>query len=293
LTTGISVVVVRWRGGDEVARCLASIRDQGGPRVEKTVLVDSGSGDGGAAGLADAFPDVDVLELEVNRSFAWAANRGVEETRSPLLAVLNPDTQVRPGCFDLLAEHLENHPQVAGCVPLLISPNGRSQHRWQLRDLPTIFRLATGRAGRPAFVQRAPGAETPVAQPAAASWLVRRSVWDALGGFDPQFAPAWWEDVDFCRRLADGVRTGSVRADTGFEVVPAARMIHEGGSSLSSLPDDRFVAMYHRNLVRYVHRHHASSAARIVPLIRLSLRLRAFAKPRRSRSYLAAREAIR
>ena len=33
--------------------------------------------------------------------------------------------------------------------------------------------------------------------------MMRRDVWKKLGGFDEQFYPVWFEDVDFCRRAVD------------------------------------------------------------------------------------------
>jgi GT2 family glycosyltransferase len=42
-----------------------------------------------------------------------------------------------------------------------------------------------------------------VEQPAGAFLMTRRDVWDQLGGFDQDFHPVWFEDVDFCRRAAE------------------------------------------------------------------------------------------
>ena len=39
-----------------------------------------------------------------------------------------------------------------------------------------------------------------VEQPAEHFFMVRRAVWQELGGFDEGFFPLWFEDVDFCRQ---------------------------------------------------------------------------------------------
>ncbi len=291
MTADTLAVVVRWRGGDEVRACLASILARGGPRLAATVLVDSGSGDGGAENLAAEFPTVRVVALEENLGFAYAANRGAAEGGEPRLLLLNPDTELLPGSLDELARGLDRRPATAGTVPLLEGADGASQHRWQLRRLPTAFRLATGRPGAPAF-QAPPTTEEPVAQPAAAAWLVRRSIWQALGGFDESFAPAWWEDVDFCARLEKRRQTDSFPATEGFVVQPAARILHHGGSSVASLGDEAFLSAYHRNLVRYVSLHHPQHASTILACLRLTLRIRAIAQPRRRRAYRAALSSV-
>ena len=287
MTADTLAVVVRWRGGDEVRACLTSILTHGGPRLAGVVLVDSGSGDGGAERLVAEFPTVRVEALEKNFGFAHAANRGAAEGGEERLLLLNPDTELLPGSLDELAGGLDQRPAIAGTVPLLEGADGASQHRWQLRRLPSALRLATGRSGAPAFATP-PTAEQPVAQPAAAAWLVRRSVWQALDGFDETFAPAWWEDVDFCARLDEQRRTGSFPATDGFVVQTAARILHHGGSSVASLGDEAFLTAYYRNLTRYIARHHQQHATTILTCLRLTLHIRALAQPSRRQAYRAA-----
>jgi hypothetical protein len=286
-----SAVVVRWRGGDEVDRCLRSLLRQRGRDLERVVLVDSGSADGGAERLAAAFPTVEVVALAENRSFAFAANQGAARSDSPCLLLLNPDTEVTDGAVDVLTEALANRPDAAGVVPLLVGADGVPQHRWQLRRLPGPLRLATGRGGASQFYGCPPTEPALVEQPAAAAWLVRRAVWDALGGFDESFAPAWWEDVDFCARLRRHGR-GTGTPATGFWVVPGARVAHGGGSSLSHLADAEFLAAFYRNLLRYAERHHPGSFTAIRATLLLSLRSRALLRPSRRAAYLAATRVI-
>jgi GT2 family glycosyltransferase len=116
-------------------------------------------------------------------------------------------------------------------------------------------------------------------------------VWDALDGLDPAFAPAWWEDVDFCARLKRHLaRGGSARE--GFWVVPDARVVHLGGSSVAHLSDAAFLSAFHRNLLRYAGRHHAGAIAFVRNGLLLSLLARALARPARRVAYLEAVKAL-
>jgi GT2 family glycosyltransferase len=288
MTATIAAVVVRYRGGDEVSRCLRSLGDHGGSRLAEIALVDSGSGDDGAARLAIDFPQVRVLELDVNRSFAWAANHGATATSAPYLLLLNPDTEVLPGSVDAMAELLDSRPQAAAAVPLLEGMDGSSQHRWQLRCLPGALRLARGLPGAPAFPGLPPSSAVQVEQPAAAAWLVRRAAWEAVGGLDPGFAPAWWEDVDFCARLDRSLQRDAELLSEGFWVVPTARVRHVGGSSLGSLSEDEFLTVFYRNLLRYARRHHRQQMPWILAGLRVSLFARAVLRPRRRSAYRKA-----
>ncbi len=287
-----AVVVVRWRGGREVSTCLRSVFARGGAGRGRVVLVDSGSGDGGAREFAAEFRSLQVEQLDVNLGFAHAANRGAALCEEPLLLLLNPDTELRAGAAPALLEALDERPRCAAAVPLLEDLGGESQHQWQLRRLPSPARLAAGLPGRPAFAHP-PKTVRPVEQPAAAAWMVRRRAWRELGGLDPAYRPAWWEDVDFCRRLRELVERPGSTFDLGFVAVPEARVRHAGGSSLASLGDEAFLVAYTSNLLRYAARHHPGRLAGIRAGLRIALRVRQLARPGRSAAYAAALEAVR
>ena len=292
MTGSIHAVVVRWRGGDEVRRCLSSLLANAGPHLARVVLVDSGSGDGGAERLASDFPEIEVMALAENRGFAYAADRGAGEGPEPLLLLLNPDIEVEAGAVDLLFDQLEKRPRATGVVPLLEGFDGASQHQWQLRRFPGTMRLAFGLSGAPAFLSP-PENPVGVPQPAAAAWLVRRNVWEALGGLDPTFEPAWWEDVDFCARLHDRLGEPGFPADEGFVVEPAARLRHGGGSSVAALGREAFFTAYYTNLLRYTARHHPGRLGIIRKALRLTISVRMLFRTAQRSTLQAALQTIR
>jgi GT2 family glycosyltransferase len=291
VTTSVRAIIVRWRGGAEVRRCLSSLRTNGGPSLARVVVVDSGSGDGGAEKLASEFPDFEILALAHNHGFAFAADQGAGEGSEPLLLLLNPDTEMIEGAIEGLVSLLEHRPGAAGAVPLLENFDGTSQHRWQLRQLPGVTRLAAGLPGASAF-SSPPTSPTPVAQPAAAAWVIRRNVWESLGGLDPTFEPAWWEDVDLCARLRDRLGDPSFPADEGFVVEPAARLRHGGGSSIAALGPEAFFTAYYTNLLRYTARHHPGRLGLIRKCLHVSLAARMLLRPAQREAYRAATRAI-
>lgn len=266
--TAVAAVIVRWRGGDVTEHCVRSLVDETLGRPEEIVVVDSGSGDGGADRIAHSFADVRVEELRKNVGFAAAANRGVAVTTAPLVLLLNPDTELVGDGLSLLVAYLLSNPGQAGVVPLLENTDGSSQHSWQLRRLPNVLDLALGRSGPAAFSAPPTSAKT-VPQPAAAAWLVRRTVWQAMNGLDEGFRPAWWEDVDFCKRLESRLGADDFPAERGFSVEPRAKVRHRGGSSVDDLGSAAFRAAFYANLLRYAELHHGQS----IGLIRLGLRI--------------------
>lgn len=280
----IGAVVVRWKGGDEVDRCIRSLSSPITGISTEIVLVDAGSGDHGAQRLAETFPDIRVEPLTENPGFAGAANHGVRVTDADYILLLNPDAEVQGQALSLLAHHLETRPDLAAAVPLLENPDGSSQHIWQLKNLPTSRDLCLGRSGRPASV-RCPVNAMSIAQPAAAAWMIRREVWNALNGFDQAFFPAWWEDVDFCARLHSRLEDPSFPWNKPFQVVPDARVRHIGGSSVSSLGNTAFIEVFYRNLLMFAERHHPDELQKIRYWLRRTLMAKGLFKPTRFRTY--------
>jgi len=86
------------------------------------------------------------------------------------------------------------------------------------------------------------GASFEVEQPAAAVLAIRAKAFVAIGGFDPRFVPAWWEDVDLCFRLG---------ALGKIVYYPKSVFAHGGGAAMRRLGYDRFLPMYYRNAIAY------------------------------------------
>jgi GT2 family glycosyltransferase len=93
-------------------------------------------------------------------------------------------------------------------------------------------------------------------QPAGAFLMVRRDVWQAIGGFDEQFHPLWFEDVDFCRRCVD----------RGYRIffVPEAVAKHTGGHSVRAISLELRPIYWYGNLLRYTAKHFSPASARVV-----------------------------
>lgn len=251
----VRAVVVTWNSAGLVGGAVASV-----PAPARVVVVDNASGDGSAdeaerAGAA-------VLRLAENIGFGPACNLGAGDLEgvppAEALLFLNPDAALvdGEGALETLLAELDADPRVAAVAPAL---EGEGQEPFQLRRLPTLGSLAReallvnrlfprNRGFRhERYLDRGRDAPFDVEQPAAAALLVRASVFAGVGGFDPAFAPAWFEDVDLCAKILE----------SGYRIrfVPAARASHVGGTTMRALPYDDYLPLYTRNLLRYLRRH--------------------------------------
>jgi GT2 family glycosyltransferase len=274
----VSVLVVAWHSRSDIFDCLSSAITQ----ADNVVLVDNASADGTVEFVRARFPTVTTVGNASNVGFAAAVNQAARLATGDFLLLLNPDTQLRSGALAALTAALERDAGLAAVGGHLVDASDTTQVGFTVRRFPTIGSLAADlllldeiwptnpwtRRYRALDLDYAHAQD--VEQPAAACLLVRRSVFEALGGLDTGFGPAWFEDVDFCRRLtAAGWRIG---------FVPDARVVHRGGSSLGSLSRAAFLELWYRNMRRYVRRHHGRIAEMSLRgLIVAGMMLRVFA----------------
>ncbi len=266
-------VVVHWRNEDLLAELAAAWpRD---PRFE-LLIVDNGS----SAPLPEG---IRILRPGRNLGFAGGANLGIAEARGEIVLILNPDVVPEKGALDRLLEGFAAWPDAAGLAPRLLGPAGEPQAAWQIRKIPSPWELMTHALQVPGVLRKEPEppAGAPVEQPAAAALALRKEALAAVGGFDPGFHPAWFEDVDLAKRLREGGLT--------IRYWPAARFRHRLGSTVPRLGYGPFLFIYYRSLTRYLAKHHGrgwalAARAALIPGIALRLLALPFRRPRRAAS---------
>src|ERR1700733_6024155 len=104
MSAGVTVIVPVWNRRDLLERLLAGLRAQTYPIVE-ALVVDDGSQDGSAE-LAESL-GARTIRMGAHGGFAKAVNRGIQESRTPLIAVVNNDVELAPDWLEKLAAALE------------------------------------------------------------------------------------------------------------------------------------------------------------------------------------------
>lgn len=205
------------------------------------VVVDDASPDNTAAVLEPYGDRVRVVRLDENRGFAGACNAGVEAASGEHVVLLNNDTRPRPGWLAALCGYADAHPAagIVGCK--LLWPTGAVQHAGVVVDADRDVRnVYAGFPGDHPAVNRARRFQIVT----AACMLVRRSLWDELGGLDTEFRNGY-EDVDFCLRAGE----------RGHEIhyCPDAVVLHLESAS-RGYEDDEDLANRDIYLRRWAHR---------------------------------------
>lgn len=195
----VAVVVLNYNGRALLPDCLHSLAQLRTPA--RLVVADNGSSDGSLDDVRQRFPGVETLDLGQNLGFAAGYNAAIQRVDSEWLVLLNNDATLEPDWLERLlgwaAEHpaagilggkLLFQPGAPGAPPILQSAGA------SFTDAGTAFEIGWGTEDRGQFDQPRPVGAIP-----GAAMLVRREVFQALGGFDAGYG-AYLEDVDLCWR---------------------------------------------------------------------------------------------
>ncbi|HET6954186.1 MAG TPA: methyltransferase domain-containing protein, partial [Acidimicrobiales bacterium] len=186
-----SVVVPVYGHLDQALACLRSIA-AARTRVPYEVIVVDDATPGGAGEL-DTVRGLRLVRNEKNLGYVASTNRGAALARGEHLVLLNSDTEVGAGWLDALVETVERDPTVGIVGAKLLDPDGR------LSEAGSIVFSDAGawNYGRGDDADRSRYAWLrEVDYCSAACVLVRRQVWEEVGGFSQAFTRGYWEDTD-------------------------------------------------------------------------------------------------
>lgn len=178
-------------------QCLLALKQNTTPQNFEVIVVDDGSTDRTPALLAEC-GGVHVVRLDSNQGFVKACNAGAALARAGYLVFLNNDTQVQPGWLQHLLDTFEVHPKAGLAGSRLVYPSGRQQEAggiifndgsaWNFGHLDDPSKPQYSYARQPDYVS-------------GAALAIRRRTFLDVGGFDINFAPAYYEDVDLAFRV--------------------------------------------------------------------------------------------
>jgi len=231
----LSVLIVTYGNPDLTRECLASVFAQTTSCALEVIVVDNASPDDTPDMIAREFPAVRLIRSAENLGFARANNVAARAARAEHLVLLNPDTVVLDRALERLLAVARRAP--AGLYGgRTLRPDGRLDPSscWGAQTPWSAFCFATGLStllrGHRLFDPESLGrwerdSERDVGIVTGCLLLVRRAVWDELGGFDERFF-MYGEDCDLAVRAR--------RRGYRVAITPEATIVHVVGASSGS-----------------------------------------------------------
>jgi GT2 family glycosyltransferase len=245
--TRVSAVVVSHGGAAELRESLPALA----PQVDELVVIANVPGS-----VDEVPPGTLVVRNERAQGFAANANRGIAETTGDFVVLANPDAVAAADAVAKLREFAEGNPRSGVVGPRMVGLDDElvpSRRRFPTVRGTLVRRTPLRRLRRPLERQSAHyhlGEDT--VEPVQADWLLggfvllRRTMLDELGGFDPGFR-LYGEDIDLCYRAAKA----------GWErwYVPAAVVRHEWKRETDRRFLTRRTLWHWRGIARFARKH--------------------------------------
>ncbi len=170
----------------------------------------------------DGRDDIVLVRSGTNLGFAGGNNLAAVHARGRYLLLLNDDSTVAAGYVERLLATAEGDPTIGAVGGRILSADGSLQEAgsvlWRDGWATHVGAGLPGDTDHFAYVRD-------VDYASANGLLVRRSAWDAVGGFDEGYFPAYFEDADLCLTLR--------RHHYRVVYEPRARLTHLEGQSTS------------------------------------------------------------
>ncbi len=233
-TPALSIIVVSYNTCEMTLACLRSVFEQTRDTTFELLVIDNQSSDGSADAIEAEFGGrVALVRSADNLGFARANNVLAQRATGRYLLLLNPDTVVLDGAIDRLMAFAAQRPQAAiwGGRTLFGDRSLNPTSCWRRQTLWSLVCHATGLSAvfRKSSLFNPEGmgswkrdSEREVDIVTGCFFLIERSLWERLSGFDPAFF-MYGEEADLCLRArALGARP---------RMTPTAEIVHYGGAS--------------------------------------------------------------
>ena len=270
----LSIIIVNYNVKEFLQNLLHSISKASQNLSSEIIVVDNASEDGSVELLKSKFPSVKIIENETNLGFGKANNQALKIAEGKYLLLINPDAIVREDTFTKMIKFLEEQSDagIAGCK--IFSPDGSLQLACR-RSFPgpwTSFCKVTGLSNlfpnskifaRYNLTYLDENQTYEVDAISGSFMMLKREVYDKVGGFDEQFF-MYGEDLDFCYRIQKA----------GYKVfyVHTTQVIHYKGESTKRSSMDETKVFY--NAMHLFVKKHLSSSFLVEIILRSAIGFR-------------------
>ena len=241
----ISVILVSYNTAKMSVEALDSLFTSQGDFTLEVFVVDNASKDNSVQVIKKAYPDITLIENKENVGFGRANNQVLGFAKGEFVLLLNTDAFVQAETLQKTVQYMQAHPRCGVLGVKLLGRDGELQP--SCRYFPTPFNLFASRVGLHRLlpnIKMVDDTDWNSSLTQDCDWvpgcyyLVRKSVIDQVGLFDPLFF-LYSEEVDHCYATKKA----------GWEVTyfADATVVHIGGESAKT---DHVIGQQNRQVNR-------------------------------------------
>lgn len=194
----VSIVILSYNKVAYTLKCIKSVLENSKYPTMEVIVVDNGSSKQTVTALKQVTKDsrLKFVFNKENLGFGQGNNVGLEKATGDYIIVLNNDTVITPGWIERLVYHAKQ-PDVGlvGPVTNAIGNEARIRIRYDIDDKEDVYETVAS------YTYRHWGNVLNLKMIAAFCWIIRRDVYKKIGGFDPLYGKAFFEDDDYCMRV--------------------------------------------------------------------------------------------
>ncbi len=217
VTPRVSIIIPSYNQVGYTYNCLHAVFEHSGYNDYEIILADDHSTEDTTI-LRENFENLEFISNPTNLGFLRNCNNAASKARGEYIVFLNNDTQVQ---HNWLAEllYIFDHHKDAGLVgSKLVYPDGKLQEAggiiWRDGNAQNYGNTGSPFNPRYNYVKE-------VDYISGASIMIKKALWDDIGGFDERYLPAYCEDSDLCFKVRE----------KGFKVIyqPFSQVVHFEG----------------------------------------------------------------
>ncbi|NWF90910.1 MAG: glycosyltransferase family 2 protein [Ignavibacteriaceae bacterium] len=266
--SSVDIVIVNWNSGSFLFNCINSIKYSNNDsfRLNRIFIVDNASTDNSLQNVENFDLPIVIIRNETNVGFAKACNQGAKNSNADYLLFLNPDTQLFNNSLNEpihFLNKIENKNIGIVGVQILNESNEISRNCSRFLTPVRIIYMSLGldkifpKLFPPHFMLEWDHKNSRVVDQVMGSFfLVRRSLFEKLEGFDERFF-VYFEDLDFSFRAFNH----------GYKsyYLSTAQIFHKGGGTSEKVKADRLAYILHSKLL-YCKKHFSKFSFLLISL---------------------------
>lgn len=269
----LTISFVNFNSEELILNSLSSVRQLKISNESEMIVVENSSLSTSKISFKNS-SDFRLLSPHSNLGFAKANNLAAKQSDSEFLCFLNPDTLVKEDFFTPIINFINCHPQAGACAPALEYEDGSYQSSagdtmglwYEFLEATMLINLSRKSLRRRIQSAEASGAPLKVGWVSGACMIIRRDVFESVGGFTEDYFLNY-EDIDLCKKLEDA----------GYQnyIFPGSKCIHLDHKSFESNYELLVYSRYESRLI-YASLHYGAITrftARLLHISGLLLRI--------------------